>query len=187
MVERAIQESGRDRFWGPPEYGFLERQTARPTLEVNGVFGGYQGAGNKTIIPAQAGFKVSMRLVPNQDPEDIGRKFVDFIRSFACDTLDIQAETMAPSWPVEVLFEGPAIDALQRAVLESWGKPVMLYPAGGSIPVMSMFQRHLGMPITNLGFGNGENIHSPNEFNRLKYYYLGIETAIRFYHYIAEI
>ncbi|MCJ7660772.1 MAG: peptidase dimerization domain-containing protein [Anaerolineales bacterium] len=103
LLAQARQEVGRDTFWGAPEYTFLERQTAQPTLDVNGLFSGYQGAGSKTIIPSKAGFKASMRLVVAQDPDDIAEKFTAFINSFSSDTLDIQVDITSKCWPVEVL------------------------------------------------------------------------------------
>jgi len=186
ILAQSREEVGHDNFWGVPEYTFLERQTAQPTLDVNGLFSGYQGAGTKTIIPSRAGFKASMRLVANQDPHDIADKFTTFINSFASDTLDIQVNVSSESWPVEALFDGPCIEAVQRAFEATWGKRALIYRQGGSIPIMGMFQRELGVPITNFGYGNGGNGHAPNEFYRLEHFYRGIESAIHFYHYIAD-
>ncbi|MCK4901314.1 MAG: M20/M25/M40 family metallo-hydrolase, partial [Anaerolineales bacterium] len=185
FLAQARQEAGRDVFWGVPEYTFLERQTAQPTLDVNGLFSGYQGVGTKTIIPSKAGFKVSMRLVAAQDPDDIVEKFTAFINGFSSDTLDIQVDITSKSWPVEALFDGPCIEAIQQAFEATWGKRALLYRQGGSIPIMGMLQRELGVPITNFGYGNGGNGHAPNEFYRLEHFYRGIDSAIHFYHYIA--
>ena len=85
ILAQARKDVGRDTFWGVPEYTFLERQTTQPTLDVNGLFSGYQGVGSKTIIPSKAGFKVSMRLVADQAPDDIAEKFTAFINSFSCN------------------------------------------------------------------------------------------------------
>ena len=185
ILAQAREETGRDIFWGEPEYTFMERQTVRPTLDVNGLYSGYQGVGTKTIIPSQAGFKVSMRLVAAQDPDDIAEKFTAYIKSFSCDTLDTQVDITSKSWPVEALFDGACIEAVQRAFEATWGKRALLYRQGGSIPIMGMFQRELGLPITNFGYGNGGNGHAPNEFYRLEHFYRGIDSAILFYHYIA--
>ena len=186
ILAQSRQETGRDVFWGVPEYTFLERQTAQPTFDVNGLFSGYQGAGSKTIIPSRAGFKVSMRLVANQDPQDIAEKFTAFISSFSSDTLDIQVDITSMCWPVEALFDGPCIEAVQRAFEATWGRRALLYRQGGSIPIMGMMQRELGVPITNFGYGNGGNGHAPNEFCRLEHFYRCIDAAIHFYHYIAS-
>ena len=186
ILSQARQETGRGVFWGVPEYAFMERQTAQPTLDVNGMYSGYQGAGTKTIIPSRAGFKVSMRLVADQDPLDIAEKFKAFIEGFSTDTLDIQVQVTSEGWPVEALFDGPCIDAVQQAFQATWGRPALLYRQGGSIPIMGIFQRELGLPITNFGYGNGGNGHAPNEFYRLEHFYRGIDSAIHFYHYIAD-
>jgi acetylornithine deacetylase/succinyl-diaminopimelate desuccinylase-like protein len=185
IIAQARDETGLDVFWGVPEYTFLERQTAQPTLDVNGLFSGYQGAGSKTIIPSKAGFKASMRLVTAQDPDDIAEKFTAFINSFSSDTVDIQVDITSKCWPVEALFEGPCIEAVQQAFEATWGKRALLYRQGGSIPIMGMMQRELGVPITNFGYGNGGNGHAPNEFCRLEHFYRSIDSAIHFYHYIA--
>jgi acetylornithine deacetylase/succinyl-diaminopimelate desuccinylase-like protein len=186
LLDQARQETGLDAFWGVPEYTFLERQTAQPTLDVNGLFSGYQGAGTKTIIPSRAGFKASMRLVADQDPDDIAEKFTAFTDSFDTDTLEIQVNISSKSWPVQALFDGPCIEAVQRSFEATWGKHALLYRQGGSIPIMGMMQRELGVPITNFGYGNGGNGHAPNEFCRLEHFHRGIDAAIHFYHYIAE-
>jgi acetylornithine deacetylase/succinyl-diaminopimelate desuccinylase-like protein len=179
--------SGLKNFWGVPEYSFLERATAQPTCEVNGIYGGYQGQGSKTIIPAQGGFKVSMRLVADQDPHDIARKFEEFINSFACDTLNIKVWTHSPSWPAQLLTTGPAVEAIQRAYQATWGQPAILLRQGGSVPIIGMFQRELGMAIVNLGFGVGDNVHAPNEYLILEHFSRGIDTAIHFFNYYAEL
>jgi acetylornithine deacetylase/succinyl-diaminopimelate desuccinylase-like protein len=127
-----------------------------------------------------------MRLVADQDPNDIARKFTDFVNSFACDTLELDVRVSSRSWPVEAEFDSPEMEAAQRAFEATWGKRARRYRQGGSIGIMGMFQRELGLPIINLGYGNGSNGHAPNEFFRLPYYYKGIETAIHFLHYMAE-
>jgi acetylornithine deacetylase/succinyl-diaminopimelate desuccinylase-like protein len=183
-----LQEvSGVEKFWGVSEYSLLERATAQPTCEVNGIYGGYQGRGSKTIIPASGGFKVTMRLVADQDPADIARKFSDFINSFAGQTLKIKVWTENGSWPAQLLTEGPAIEALQQAFEAVWGKRAILYRQGGSVPVIGMFQRELGLPTTTLGYGVGENIHAPNEYLILDHFYRGIDTAIHFFNYVARM
>ena len=180
------EQSGVSNFWGIPEYSLLERATAQPTCEVNGVFGGYQGPGGKTVIPASAGFKVTMRLVADQDPDDISRKFEAFIKSFEVDTLKIDLFMDIGSPPSQLLVEGPQIEALQKAFEATWGKRAMLYRIGGSVPIMALFQQELGIPITSLSLGTGDNGHSPNEYFILEHFYRNIDTAIHAYHYLAE-
>jgi acetylornithine deacetylase/succinyl-diaminopimelate desuccinylase-like protein len=181
------EQSGVTNFWGIPDYSILERGTALPTCEINGVYGGYQGPGGKTIIPAMAGFKVSMRLVADQDPDDIFRKFITFIESFKVDTLNIEVIAHQGSFASQLLTEGPAVDALQKAFQATWGKPAMLYRQGGSVPIMSLFQRELGTPITAMSLGTGDNGHAPNEYFILDHFYRNIDLAIHAYHYLADI
>jgi acetylornithine deacetylase/succinyl-diaminopimelate desuccinylase-like protein len=187
MVPFLHERSGVQTFWGVPEYTILERATAQPTLDVNGLYGGYQGEGGKTIIPARAGFKVSMRLVADQDPRDIGQKFTRFVEGFATDTLKIEVQVQSYSRAAQLLTEGPAIEAIQRAFTETWGKPTILYRNGGSIPIIGMFQHELGVPITNLGYGVGDNGHAPNEYYELEFFGRNIETAIHFFYHFAEL
>jgi len=181
------EEAGIAAWWGVPGYSLLERQTAQPTCDVNGLYGGYQGPGGKTIIPASAGFKVSLRLVADQDPHNILRKFIDFVNSFEPETLNIEVTHVPPAWPAQLLSDGPAVEAIQRAFEAVWGKRAILYRQGGSVPIIGMFQRELGMPITSLGYGTGDNGHAPNEYYELPYFARNIDTAIHFYHYLAQM
>jgi acetylornithine deacetylase/succinyl-diaminopimelate desuccinylase-like protein len=187
MIPHFEEQSGVKAFWGVPEYGILERGTAQPTLDVNGLYGGYQGPGGKTIILASAGFKVSCRLVADQDPEDIARKLKDFVLSFACPTLDIEVEIQGGSWAAELLHDGPEIEVLQKAYRATWGQEAMLYREGGSVPVLGMFHRELGMPMIQVAYGVGDNGHAPNEYMTLEFFPRGIELAIHFYEYLGAL
>jgi acetylornithine deacetylase/succinyl-diaminopimelate desuccinylase-like protein len=179
-------ESGAPAFWGEAIARYAVRATALPTCDVNGIWGGYQGPGTKTIIPARAGFKVSMRLVADQNPQTVLQQFAEYVRSFACETLEIDITAGPGSWPVAMLSEGPEIEALQQAFTATWGKQALRYREGGSVPIMGMLQRTLGVPIMDFALAVGGNAHSPNEFVTLDYFYRGIDTAIYFYHYLAE-
>lgn len=172
--------------WGEPDYSFDERRLARPTLDINGIYGGYQGEGDKTIIPASAGCKVSMRIAPDQDPHDIARKFTEHVMGFACDTAEVTVNITSANWPARLMTESPVIDVLNRAYEAVWGKPAKMSRQGGSVPVLGIFQRELQMPMTSMGFGTGGNGHSPNEYMRLEYFQRGIETAIHFFCYVGE-
>ncbi len=185
-VAEAKEDTGVKAFWAEALGDYGVRATALPTLDVNGIFGGYQGPGSKTVIPSQGGFKVTMRLVADQDPGDVQRKFVEYIKSFENETTSIEVETGPLGWPVTLMFDGPEVEAIQRAYEATWGKRARLIRAGGSVPIMGMFQRELGMPLTSLGYGSGEGIHAPNEFYWLDYFYKGIDTAIHFFHNLAE-
>jgi acetylornithine deacetylase/succinyl-diaminopimelate desuccinylase-like protein len=186
-VEKAREVTGLDKFWGVPGYSYLERATAQPTCDVNGIYGGYQGPGSKTVLPAEAGFKVSMRLVNDQDPNDIAEKFVAFINSFACDTLKIGAKIYSVSWPAEIVISGPIAEAAKKAYTDTWGKEPKLERAGGSVPIIGMFQHVLGVPVVSLGLANGSNAHSPNEYFDLDYFDKNINTAIHFYYNMVKV
>lgn len=180
-IERAREVTGLKTFWGVPDYSYLERATAQPTCDVNGVFGGYQGAGGKTVLSSEAGFKISMRLVDNQDPADIVEKFVAFINSFACDTLDIDVQIGSSSWPAEVIIAGPLAQAAIDAYAATWGYAPQMARVGGSVPIIGMFQHVLHIPVISLGLGHGGNGHAPNEYYDLEYFGTNIATAIHYY------
>ncbi len=179
-------KSGVAEFWGVPEFSVLERATMQPTLDVTGVYGGYTDEGQMTIIPAMAGLKASMRIVPDQAPDDIARKFRDFVMSFECPTLEIRVEIVDRSKPAELLSEGPALAALQRAYEATWGQRAVLFRHGGSIPVLGMLHSELGIPMLDFGLGVGDNGHAPNEYLLLDHFGLGIERAVHLYHYLGE-
>jgi acetylornithine deacetylase/succinyl-diaminopimelate desuccinylase-like protein len=185
-MTRAREETGLETFWGVPGYSFLERATAQPTCDVNGIFGGYQGAGAKTVLPAEAGFKVSMRLVDNQDPHDIAKKFIDFVNGFACDTLKIEVGILSSSWPAETLISGPIAQAVVDAYTATWGNAPRMERAGGSVPIIGMLQHVLGIPIVSMGLGHGSNGHSPNEYFDLDYFDVNVDTAIHFLFNMAK-
>lgn len=180
------RDTGLESSWAPELGSLVTRATALPTCDVNGVWGGYQGVGGKTIIPAEAGFKVSMRLVPDQDPQAVLESFRQFVQRFASDTAQISIRTGGASYPATLLSRGPVIDALQRAFQATWGQPALLYRQGGSVPIMGMFQRELGMDLATLGFGTGDNGHAPNEYLIVEELWRGIATALHFYHNLGE-
>jgi acetylornithine deacetylase/succinyl-diaminopimelate desuccinylase-like protein len=186
-IEKAREVTGLDTFWGVSGFSYLERATAQPTCDVNGIYGGYQGPGNKTVLPAEAGFKVSMRLVNDQDPNDIAEKFVAFINSFACNTLKIKAKVYSLSWPAEIAISGPVAQAALQAYRDTWEQEPKLERAGGSVPIIGMFQHILGIPVVSLGLGHGNNVHSPNEYYDLDYFGKNINTAIHFYFNMAKV
>jgi acetylornithine deacetylase/succinyl-diaminopimelate desuccinylase-like protein len=184
-VEHAKEVTGLETFWGEPGFSYLERATARPTCDVNGITGGYQGPGGKTVLPAEASFKVSMRLVKDQDPEDIAEKFKAFVQSFATETVDVEVEVFSGAWPTETVITGPIAQAVIDAYAETWGESPKMERGGGSVPIIGMFQQILQAPVTTMGLGHGRNIHSPNEYYDLEYFGTNIATAIHFYFNIA--
>ncbi|HEY1014025.1 MAG TPA: dipeptidase [Herpetosiphonaceae bacterium] len=175
------RETGLGAFWAPELGSLVTRATALPTCDVNGVWGGYQDAGVKTIIPAEAGFKVTMRLVEGQDPQAVQASFQRLIQGFASDAIQVQVTTGPASYPATLLRDGPVIDALQEAFQATWGRPAALYRQGGSVPIMGMFQRELGIDLATLGFGTGDNGHAPNEYLIVDELFRGMATAIHFY------
>ena len=162
--EEYRQVTGSPELAGEEGYTTLERRWARPTLDVNGIWGGYQGEGAKTIIPARAGAKVSMRLVPNQDPEKITKLFMEYVHSVAPDSVKIEVIPMHGGKPFlldpkSVYFE-KAAEALHRG----FGVKPVFIREGGSIPITQTFQEILGADSLLLGWGQDDDrIHSPNE------------------------
>lgn len=171
---------------GETGYTTLERTGVRPSLDVNGIWGGYTDEGCKTIIPAKASAKVSMRLVPNQDYRKIAKLFERYIKQIAPKSVKVRVRTMHGGMPYLAPGEMPAYKADERALTEVFGrKPLPTY-SGGSIPVISGFERILGIKSLLMGFGLAQDaIHSPNESFGLEQFARGLETIPLFYSYFA--
>jgi acetylornithine deacetylase/succinyl-diaminopimelate desuccinylase-like protein len=181
------EETGAPQPWGESDYTLLERMTARPTCEVNGLWGGFQGEGVKTIIPAEAGAKISMRLVAGQDPDRIARLFADYVESLAPETVQLVV-SMQPGAAAAVTDpDSPQIQAAVKAYQDGWGASPVLSRGGGSLPVIATFQGELGAPFVLMPFGLDDNRHSPNEHYHLDHFGRGIDTAIHYYYYLAEM
>lgn len=164
------------------EEGFLalERAASRPTLDANGIIGGFTGAGKKTVIPARASAKVSMRLVPNQDWKAILASLEEYVRELTTPGVEIKIEVHGAAPPVLSGVDHPAARALRAAYKEAFGKDTMLIRVGGSIPVAVDFQEAVGAPIVISGIAQADNaIHSPNEHFVIDNYHRGIEAVIR--------
>ncbi|MGO9312444.1 MAG: dipeptidase [Syntrophobacteraceae bacterium] len=166
-------------FSGEPGYSLLERKTARPTLDINGLWGGFSGEGAKTIIPARAGAKVSMRLVPNQAPEKIDRLFSEFVTANCPAGVSVKVTNLHGADPVLVPRNTPAMLAAQKAIETGFGKKPVFIREGGSIPVVNLIKKHLGQEnILLLGWGSPDDgAHSPNERFRIEDFYRGIRSA----------
>lgn len=163
-------------------YSILEATTARPTLEVNGIWGGYQGEGAKTVLPSKAGAKISMRLVPNQRPEDVVEKLRSYLEARVPDTVKLEFRDLHGGHPSITPLESPAMQAGKQAMQEVYGREPLFTREGGSIPVVADFKRILGIDTVLLGFGlNSDSIHSPNEHFGLDRFRQGIECIIRFF------
>jgi acetylornithine deacetylase/succinyl-diaminopimelate desuccinylase-like protein len=185
--EAYCAEIGISASTGEAGYTILERTWARPTCDVNGLWSGYQGEGAKTVIPAKAGAKVSMRLVPDQDPEKIARQFAEYVQSIAPEGVTVEVEDLHNAKPVLIDTSGPIAEAAMAAQEDIWQKPPVRIREGGSIPVVGTFADVLGVPILLVGFGlPDDRLHSPNEKFNISHYYNGIRTAVRLLDRAAE-
>ena len=180
-------EAGTEHFWADDLAARPERATVWPTLDINGIIGGYQGPGMKTVIPAEASCKVTMRIVPDQDPERIAELFRQHVMQFASETAEVQVRFYSKSWPFSIDRESAAMGAIQRALEATIGRRATFTRSGGSIPILGMFQRELGMPMTSLGFGGGGGVHAPNEYMDLTDFQTAIQLATRFYTELGQL
>lgn len=171
------------------ESGFttIERTGIRPSLDVNGIWGGYTEEGTKTVIPARASAKISMRLVPDQDFEEIAELFEKHFRAIAPKSVKVDVRFLHGGAPYVAPTDMPAYKAAERAIEESFGKKPLPFYSGGSIPIISGFERILGIKSLLLGFGLAEDaIHSPNESYGLEQFDKGLRTIPLFYKYFAH-
>ena len=176
-----ITEVGSRSLVGEPGYTVMERTWARPTLDVHGIPGGFIGAGAKTVIPAKAVAKVSMRLVPGMTPAKTFELYKKFVEKIAPAGVEVEVRLISAGDPCLVRVDNPYIKAATRALHEVWGKDTVFIRSGGSIPIVGDFDRHLGTPSVMMGFGlPDDNIHAPNEKFHLKNFELGIVSLIRF-------
>ncbi|HET7224175.1 MAG TPA: dipeptidase [Candidatus Eisenbacteria bacterium] len=187
--ERAfIAEAGSPFAWGEKGWTTAERVSIRPTLDVNGIWGGYQGEGSKTVLPAKAGAKVSMRLVPDQDPLELFQQFEAYVKKVCPPGVTVRVENLHHGAPFLTDPNHPALEAARRALEQAWGrKPVMLRE-GGSIPVMTTFQQtHPGVPNILMGFGlDDDNVHAPNEKFTLRCFHVGAQSVALLYDELAQ-
>lgn len=175
-------EAGSPALGGEAGFSVLERLWVRPTLDVNGLLSGYTGEGAKTVLPARAMAKISMRLVPDQDYRDIERKFADHVRSLAPDGVTVRVEALhgGPPWYAEP--KGAFFDAARRALNAAFGREPVFMRAGGSIPIVQRFEQTFGAPVVLIGFGlPGDNLHAPDESMLVENYTRGIEAITRLY------
>lgn len=174
-------EVGSRALVGEAGYSVLERTWARPTVDVHGIPGGFTGAGAKTVIPAKALAKVSMRLVPGQVPAKAYAQYKAYVEKIAPAGVDVEVRLIHSGDPCLVRVDNPFIQAATRALHEVWGRDTVFIRSGGSIPIVGDFDRHLGIPSVMMGFGlPDDNIHAPNEKFNLKNFELGIQSLIRF-------
>lgn len=176
-----IAEVGSKTLVGESGYSVLERTWARPTLDVHGMPGGFIGAGAKTVIPAKALAKVSMRLVPGMTPAKAFAQYKKYVLEIAPAGVDVDVRLIHSGDPCLIPVDNPYIQAATRALQQVWGKETVFIRSGGSIPIVGDFARHLNLPSVMMGFGlPDDNLHAPNEKFNLKNFELGIQSLIRF-------
>ncbi len=174
------EELGVPELFGEEGYTTRERTWARPTCDVNGIFGGYMGKGAKTVLPSWGGAKVSMRLVPDQEPGKIAELFTSYVQSVAPKGVTVEVTNLHGADPVVVEAEGPIVDAAMDAMEEVWGARPVRIREGGSIPIVSTFSSVLKSPVLLLGFGlHDDGLHSPNEKFNISHFYQGIRSVAR--------
>jgi len=177
-----VHEVGARQLVGETSYSVLERTWARPTLDVHGMPGGFIGAGAKTVIPAKAIAKVSMRLVPGMTPAKSFALYKDYVESIVPPGVDLEVRLIHQGDPCLVPTDNRFMRAATRALHEVWGKDTVFIRSGGSIPIVGDFARHAGLPSVMMGFGlPDDNLHAPNEKFHLQNFRLGIESLIRFF------
>lgn len=185
--EAYAAELGVPKTFGEAGYSSLERATGRPTLDVNGIWGGYQAEGAKTVLPSKAGAKISMRLVPNQDPDEISRLFAEHFKRLAPDTVRVEVHAHHGGHPAITDLNFYGMRAAAQAFEDVYGKTPLFTREGGSIPIVAAFKNILGVSSILMGFGlNSDNIHSPNEKFSLKDFHRGIKTSARFLQVLAD-
>lgn len=172
--------------WGESAYTRGERSGARPTLEVNGIAGGYAGDGFKTVLPARAIAKLSCRLVPNQNPDVIFAKIKNFIEHISPPTVHVELTYFDKGEPAMTPIDHPAVQAAVRAYGYAWEKPVLFQRGGGSIPIVADIQKIFDIPVVLLGFSLPDaGAHGPNEHFHLDIFHKGIQTVITYFREVA--
>jgi len=185
--EAWLREAGVRTDWGERAYTIIERTTARPTLDVNGIWGGYTQPGAKTVLPSKAFAKISMRLVPDQDPARIAQLLRDYLVEIAPPAVSVEVRSLHSGPGAIVRRDSPAMQAAFRAYAEAFGRQPVFVRAGGSIPVVATFQEVLGIETILMGFGlPDDRLHAPNEKLHLPNFYRGVETVLHFMHFLAQ-
>lgn len=185
--EKYKQALNIDAVYGEKGYTTMERGSIRPTLDVNGIWGGYTGEGAKTVIASKAYAKISMRLVPNQSPEKITQLFQDHFISIAPAGVRVVVNPHHGGEPVVTPIDSIAYKSAAKAYEKTFGKSPIPVRSGGSIPIIALFEKELGLKTIMMGFGlDSDAIHSPNEHYGLYNFYKGIETIPYFFHYYTE-
>lgn len=182
-----LDETGAPATRGERGFSTIERTTARPTLDCNGIWGGFTGEGAKTVLPSWARAKFSCRLVPDQSPETVERLVAEHIESIAPESVTVELDVHHGGWPVITERDNPAVQAACRAFSKTWDNDPVFIRGGGSIPVVATFDRVLGAPTVLMGLGlNDDRLHSPNEKFNLECFDSGVETATYLWDELAK-
>jgi len=183
-----IHDLGVKALWGEKGYTTNERTGIRPTLEVNGIWGGYTGEGAKTVLPSKAFAKISCRLVPNQKSAKMTEVLIKHLESIAPAYVTVKASEHHGGDPYLTPVDSIEYQSAAKAVETTFGKPPIPVRGGGSIPITALFESVLGLKTVFLGFGlDSDNLHSPNEKFDLANFYKGIETIPYFHKYFAQM
>ena len=181
------KDLGVKELMGEKGFSTNERTGIRPTLELNGIWGGYTGEGSKTVLPSKASAKISARLVPNQSSKKITEKLLHYFKQIAPPGVTVKAEEHHGGEPYMTPIDSKAYKAAAKALHATFGKDPIPMRGGGSIPICALFEKELGIKIVFMGFGlDSDNLHSPNEKFDLANFYKGIETIPYFHQYFAE-
>jgi acetylornithine deacetylase/succinyl-diaminopimelate desuccinylase-like protein len=187
-LEEYKKDLGVSEDWGEKGFSTIERTGIRPTLDVNGIWGGYTGEGAKTVLPSKAFAKISMRLVPNQKSDEITAMFQKHFESIAPASVKVQVRPHHGGEAVLTPTDSIAFKAASKAMEQTYGKKPIPTRGGGSIPIVALFEKELGLKSVLMGFGlDSDALHSPNEHYGLFNYYKGIETIPLFHKYFAEL
>jgi acetylornithine deacetylase/succinyl-diaminopimelate desuccinylase-like protein len=185
--ESFVEQLGVPEMFGEEGFTTLERTWVRPTLEVNGIYGGFQGDGIKTVIPSEAHAKITCRLVPNQDPDVIADLLQKHIKSHAPAGVSVEVSLFDKGTPFVTPFDHPAIQAAGRAYEKVYNVPTSFTRSGGSIPIVATFDQILGTPVVLMGFGlPDENFHAPNEHFHLENFDKGLQTLCHYWYELEK-
>ena len=186
--EKYLDSTGSIKLWGEKGFSTLEQIWTRPTLDCNGISGGYQGEGAKTIIPSWSSAKITMRLVPNQNPTDICDKFEAFLKKICPDNVLLTVTKFDGCNSVEVPTNSPWLEASARAIQRGFGKKPLFTKEGGGIPVVDIFKTELNIDTLLIGFGqHNDNAHSPNERFLIKDFHRGCLTSAALFDELSKV
>ena len=186
--EQFTNVTGVPASWGDKKYTLRERVSARPTLDINGMWSGYSGPGPKTIIPAKAGAKLSSRLVGNQDPDKIYGLLKKHIESITPPTVKVKVSLLTKGKPALIPFDLPEMQAASRAYEKGWGHTPIFTRGGGSIPIVADIYAMMNIPVVMMGYGlDSDGLHAPNEHYSVEMFHRGIETAIVYLDELSSI